>query len=299
MSQRLSLPFEIQRHIPLFVCGATASGKSALALQLACQFDGEIVNADAFQLYRGIEVLSAAPSMREQELCPHHLFGVLPIDASNDAFSFMEKAQVVIADILARGKWPIVTGGSGMYLKFLTHGPSPLPAADSTLRCELDTLPLAELWHRLITLDPDSATSVPAENRRYVTRALEICLLTGQPASILRGAWHAEQRQRDFHLQGLLLQWPRTVLHQRIAQRCATMLATGAIDEVQAMPASASTAAQAIGVSQIRALLAGEIDFLSCEQQLIHATRQYAKRQETWFRRESWLHPLSCPPAHD
>ncbi len=299
MSTHRLLPFEVQRQAPLFVCGATASGKSALAVKIATEFDGEVVNADAFQLYRGLDVLSAAPTPSEQALCPHHLIGVLPLDARSDAFSFMEQAQSVIAEILARGKWPIVTGGSGMYLKFLSHGPSPLPSADAPLRAELELLSLAELWQRLIALDPDSASSVPAENRRYVSRALEICLLTGQPASALRRAWQAEQRQRDFQLQGILLQRPRATLHDRIAQRCRAMLTDGAIDEVRALPATASTAAQAIGVSQIRAFLAGEIDIAQCEQRLIHATRQYAKRQETWFRRESWLTPLAADVVAD
>ncbi len=128
--------------ITFYICGPTASGKSALALEYARKHDGEIVNADAFQLYRGLEIVSAAPSDEELATLPHHLYGVLDPTESADAQRYVNLAKPVIAEIQSRGKTPIITGGSGLYLKFLTHGAAPLPTADATLRAEMDARPL-------------------------------------------------------------------------------------------------------------------------------------------------------------
>ena len=276
-------------HHPIFVCGPTASGKSALAIQLAREIDGEIVNADAFQLYRGLEVLTAAPSLAEQSEVPHHLFGVLHPTQPNDAQSYVDLATPVIHDIQSRGKTPIVTGGSGLYLKFLTHGASPLPTGDAALRVELDARPLEDLYAQLESLDPVEASRTDARNRRYVSRALEICLLTGQKASDLRDQWQSASSHREEHLRGYVIQRTRPDLHARIAKRTLMMLEGGAIEEVAALPELSSHLEKAIGFREIRSLLSGEIDRPACEDLINAATRQYARRQETWFRREQWL----------
>jgi len=280
--------------LPFFVCGPTASGKSAFALQLARDLDGEIVNADAYQLYSGMEILSAAPGSDDFEVCPHHLYGALPPTATSDAGRFLRLAQPVISEIQSRGKTPIITGGSGLYLKFLSHGPSPLPEADSTLRRELDALPLDALYAELLQTDPAEAARLGPHNRRYLSRAVEICRLSGQTASSLRDQWDSASRQRETLLRGVWLQRPRAELHERIAQRTRWMLAHGAIDEVRQLAAIASaTCRKAIGFAEIESLLAGHIDLPACEDLINAATRQYAKRQETWFRRELWLQPQS------
>ena len=277
---------------PLYVCGPTASGKTALALELARQHHGEIVNADAFQLYRGLDTLTAAPSAAEQALVPHHLFSVLDPAEPNDAQSYATLATTVIEEIIARGRTPIVTGGSGLYLKFLTHGAAPLPQGEPALRTELEELPLEELVRRLEELDPAEAARTNLQNRRYVSRALEICLLTGKRASELRDQWESATRDRVAALRGYVIQLPRPELHARIARRTKAMLDGGAIEEVAAAVSSVSeTCGKAIGFREIQALLRGEIDRPTCEELINAATRQYAKRQETWFRRESWLTP--------
>lgn len=278
--------------LPCFICGPTASGKSVLAIQTARALDGEIVNADAFQLYRGIEILSAAPAAEDQQAIPHHLFGVLDLTENCDAGSYLRMAQPLIGKIQSRGKTPVIVGGSGLYLKFLTHGPSPLPTGDPFLRAELDAQPLDELVARLKSLDPVEAARTALHNRRYVSRALEICLLTGQKASDLRDQWASANSARTASLRGILIQRTRADLHQRIAIRTRAMLAGGAIDEVAAMSDLETTATKAIGIPEIRRYLSGEITFARCEDLINAATRQYAKRQETWFRRESWLTPL-------
>lgn len=282
---------------PVFICGPTASGKSRLALELALARDGEIVNADAFQLYRGLEVLTAAPSQAERAIVPHHLYGVLGPDEKMNAGKYLRMAGPVIDEILSRGKTPVVTGGSGLYLKFLTHGPAALPEADSALRAEFESLPLEELVSRLRALDPEEAARTALENRRYVERALEICILTGRKASELRDQWAAKTRELEAGLRGIIIRRARPDLHARIAERTRAMLDGGAIDEVAALAGHPVACGKAIGFREIRALLSGECDRASCEERINAATRQYAKRQETWFRREKWLEPLDLSPS--
>ena len=259
---------------------------------MARKLDGEIVNADAFQLYRGLEIISAAPSPEERAAVPHHLYGVLDPSAAADAGSYLRLARPVIDDIQARGKTPVVTGGSGLYLKFLTHGPAPLPAGNAALRAQLGASPLEELVARLELLDPVEAARTALQNRRFVSRALEICILTGQKASTLRDRWESQTAQLSDQLRGLVIRRSRPDLHARIARRTRAMLEGGAIAEVAALTNVSANCEMAIGIREIRALLAGEIDSATCENLINAATRQYAKRQESWFRRELWLQPV-------
>ena len=272
-----------------YICGPTASGKSALALEMAEKLDGEVVNADALQLYRGLEIVSAAPTLEECARVPHHLYGVLDPAEAADAGSYMRLALPVIEEIQSRGKTPVITGGSGLYLKFLTHGPAPLPTGDAALRAGLDARPLEDLVAELWLLDPVEASRTALQNRRFVARALEICLLTGQQASALRDQWEHKTRENSASLRGYVIRRPRSDLHERIAGRTRAMLDGGAVEEVAALTNISPNCGKAIGLREIRALLAGGIDRATCEDRINAATRQYAKRQETWFRREGWL----------
>ena len=274
---------------PFFVCGPTAAGKSAHAVALATRIGGEVVNADACQLYRGVDVLTAAPAAAERAQVPHHLFGILSPDEPVDAFRFRQLAVPVLEEIAGRGTVPVVVGGSGLYLKFLTHGPSPLPAGDPQLRRELDARPLAELVAELRARDPVEAARIDLANRRHVARAIEICRLAGRPASQLRDAWLGASARAEPQLRGVLLCRPRAELHRRIAARTRAMLDGGAIAEVAQLAHPSPTLACAIGLREIRQLLDGTLDRPACEERINAATRQYAKRQETWFRRERWL----------
>ncbi len=285
---------------PLYICGTTASGKTSLALSLAEALDGEIVNGDAFQVYRGLEVLSAAPSAGEMMQVPHHFFGFLSMEEKMDAARYAGLAKPVMEEIQSRGKLPIVVGGSGLYLKFLTHGVSEAPSADPVLRAELDKLSVEEVLRRLQELDPEEAARQAKQNsnnHRHLTRALEICLLTGGTAS---------ERRRNFdvsldelNLKGVVLTWDREVLAERIQLRTALMLEHGAIDEVRALPQNADTVRQAIGVKEIESYLADECTREECLEKIAISTRQYAKRQRNWFRREQWLHPLDGEKSTD
>jgi len=274
---------------PIYICGATASGKSALAIEIARAQDGEIVNADAFQLYRGIEVLTAAPDAEQHAAAPHHLYGVLDPHETIDAGKYLQLARPVVEAIQSRGKTPVITGGSGLYLKFLTHGPAPLPRGDDAMRAAMDARPLEELVAELRRLDPVEAERTALQNRRYVSRALEICLCTGKRASELRDQWATRTAAVEQGLRGVWMIRSRQELHARIAMRTKAMLDGGALEEVAALTRPGPNCQKIIGIREIQNHLAGNLNRSECEEAINAATRQYAKRQETWFRREKWL----------
>ncbi len=251
------------------------------------------MNADAYQLYRGLEIISAAPNRKELAQAPHHLYGILSPGEICDAMRYREMALPVIEDIQSRGKTPIITGGSGLYLKFLTHGPSPVPSGDDNLRAELERESDAALIARLTELDPAGAAATNLKNRRYVIRALEICLLSGRKMSELKSDWQSASESIENDLRGAYLVWDRDCLRQRINARTEAMLDQGAIAEVSSLAHASVTCEKAIGIAQIRAHLAGELTRAECAERIAAATRQYAKRQRTWFSKERWLTP--CP----
>jgi tRNA dimethylallyltransferase len=267
----------------IFIAGPTASGKSALALELASRLEGEIVNADAFQLYAGLDVITAKPSAADFARVPHHLYGVLPLTEACDAQRYHDLARPVIEEIASRGKTPLVVGGSGLYLKALTHGLAPLPQGDAAMREKLRERPLEDKVAELLALDPAAASTVNLRNPRYVERALEICLLTSQPQSQLRQSFQNAQPK----LRGLVLSWEREALCRRIEARTRQMLASGALAEVAALGEVSITACKAIGIREIRDHLAGRLTLDQTIEAITIATRQYAKRQATWFRRET------------
>ena len=283
----------------IYICGPTASGKSSLAIELARQLGGEIVNADAYQLYRGLEIISAAPSAEELDQAPHHLYGVLNPSETCDAMRFREMTLPVIEEIQSRGKLPIITGGSGMYLKFLTHGPSPVPSGDDSLRDELEQESDAILIDRLTALDPEGAAMTNLKNRRYVIRALEICILSGRKMSEVKNDWKKSGEEIEKKLRGAYLLWDRDVLRERINHRTKIMLDSGAIEEVASLEKPSATCKKAIGIPQILAHLAGNLTRDECADRIAAATRQYAKRQRTWFGKENWLTPCAIAENTD
>lgn len=274
---------------PVFILGPTGCGKSAVAVALAQRLgEAEIVSADAYQIYKKMPVLTAAPSAEELAAVPHHLIGVLEPTEPNDAAEHARRALAAIADIQARGKRPIVTGGSGLYVKFISHGISPAPPSDPDLRAELTALPLEECVRRLREADPEGAQATDLCNPRYVVRNLEIVLTGGKPLSHWKNNWTAPAGP------GFSLERDTAELDARIAARSREMLRSGAIEEVAALegvPLS-STAAKTLGLDLIRAYLAGTVSRRELTPALALATRQYAKRQRTWLRRETWLTPL-------
>lgn len=276
----------------ILLTGPTACGKSGVALALAQRTGGEVVCADAFQLYAGLPILTAQPPAADLAAVPHHLYGSISVSEDMDAARYARMAAACIAEIESRGRLAIVTGGSGLYIKALTHGLSPLPPSNAALRAELDALPAEELIARLLALDPAAGASVPLANPRYVQRALEIALLTGRPVAGQRTSFHAGPRPG---IRGIFLQRPRPELHARINARTPAMIAAGTLDEVRALPSPLSaTAEKTIGLRELRAVLAGTLPLPDAIAAIQQITRRYAKRQETWFRRETWLQTLEC-----
>ena len=278
-----------------FIVGPTATGKSELAADVAEKCDGEIVSADAFQIYRGLDMLTAKPGARLLAKAPHHLIGIVPATSEMNAEKFRVAALRAINEIHDRGNMAIVAGGSGLYIKAITHGLAPLPRADTKLREELHQLSLEQLNERLNKVDLQSAKTIDKKNKRRVIRALEVCLLTGRPASAQRTEWNFAEQMPG----GVFVFRERADLYSRIDRRVDEMFRRGVVEEVRALGKLSATAAKTLGLVQIRQLLAGEITRAECISAIQQATRRYAKRQLTWFRRQLIFEPLDLSLLND
>ena len=272
----------------LFVVGATGVGKSEMAADFARRVGAEIIGADAFQIYQGLDLLTAKPSPELLARVPHHLIGEVPLTSSFDVAQYLEAAKQRSAGIRARGSRILVVGGTGLYVRALTHGLAQLPAANPKLRAELQEQPLAELQACLRKLDPVAATTLDFHNPRRLVRAIEVCVLTGKPFSRFREEW----RRTPPDLRGVVLSRSRDDLEARLARRTEEMFASGVVEEVAAAGEIQGTAAQVIGLAEIRSFLLGKLPREQCIEQIKTATRQYAKRQRTWFRREPAFVPV-------
>jgi len=277
----------------LLIGGPTAGGKSGLALRLAQACGGEIVNADSMQLYGDLAILTARPTTKEMARAPHHLYGVA--DAA-DAWSvgrWLAAARVALADIAARGRTAIVVGGTGLYFRALTEGLADIPPTPAAIRTTVaqayDSLGEARFREVLGGVDPAAAARIAAGDRQRLTRALEVHEATGRPLS----DWQADTRPTlaPSDWRGLVVEPPRAELYRRIDARLAAMVDDGALAEVEALLARTidpnTPAMKALGVASFAAQLAGA---LSAPEALAHAqrqTRHYAKRQITWFGRQT------------
>ena len=291
MAGAASLPFFVSERVDLtatfFIVGVTAAGKSEIAAEVARACDGEIVGADAFQIYAGLDLLTAQPNEQTLSAVRHHLVGEVPLAQEMNAERFRKLALNAIRNIRAREKPVFVVGGSGMYVKALTEGLSPLPQADAKLRARLEQFSERELLVRLHQLDAKSARTIDSQNKRRLVRAIEICLLSGRPASVQR------QRSSVSSACGVFLFRDHNELYQRINARVEKIFAEGVIEEVRAVGEIGPTAAQTLGLQPIRDLIAGKISERECIAAIQQATRRYAKRQLTWFRRQTTFEPLN------
>jgi tRNA dimethylallyltransferase len=281
-----------------FIVGPTATGKSEIAADVASELNAEIVSADAFQIYRGLDLLTAKPDASTPVRVPHHLISAMSILEEMNAEKFRQLAMQAISDIRSRQKLAIVVGGSGLYIKALTHGLSDAPGSDPKLRARLEKLTLDQLRRQLAKLDPESARKIDMKNRRRVVRALEICLLTAKPASAQRTTWQTENGvaaavSAAATTSGVFVFRDRDDLYQRINRRVEAMFDAGVIEEVRAAGAMSETASKMIGFQEIRDLLEGKMSILQCVAAIQQATRRYAKRQLTWFRRQTNFQALN------
>jgi len=286
-----------------FLVGPTAAGKSELAVEVALRCGAEIVGADAFQVYKGLDLLTAKPSPGLRARVPHHLIGEIPLREHFDAARYRALALERIREIERRGKRALIVGGTGLYLRALTRGLSNLPEGNPALRRELDALPLPLLQEKYAALDPRGMEHIDSKNRRRLVRAIEVSLLAGAPFSSLRADWSG-QSPPPAEASGVVLERDREHLYARIDLRVRRMFADGVVQEVRDAGDAGDageTARQAIGYAEIRQLLQGAIDEPACIQAIQQRTRRYAKRQLTWLRAENIFFKLNLTnnPQHE
>lgn len=277
------------------VVGPTATGKSDLSLDLAQALDAEIVNADAFQLYRGMDVGTAKLAPHERRGIPHHQLDVLDVDEEASVAAYQEAARADLERIAAAGRRAVVVGGSGLYVRALLDELS-FPGTDPAVRAELERRAEAEgtgaLFAELERLDPAAAERIEPRNTRRIVRALEVIQITGAPfsASLPPGRYAVPAVQ-------IGLEMPRETLDERIEARTAAMWRAGLVEEVRALaPRLGRTASRAVGYAEVLAHLRGELDEDAARDAVVTSTRRLVRRQQSWFRRDeriTWLDALA------
>ena len=279
---------------PILLAGPTAVGKSAVALALAEQLGGEIVSVDSMQAYRGLDLGTAKPTAAERQRVPHHVIDVAELTEPFDTAKFVALAHAAVNDIQRRGRVPILCGGTGLYFNAWLNGLGSAPAPDVALRAELEATPLAELLDELARRDLVTFEEIDLENRRRIVRAIEVIRLTGRPFFQQRAQW--PERAPSLAGRSFGLNRPREDLHRRINQRVDAMFAAGLIAETKSLLSQGleknRTALQAIGYRQVVEHLRGERGRLETIELVKARTRQFAKRQLTWFRHQldlDWL----------
>jgi len=277
---------------PLFLAGPTAVGKSEVALLLAEKLNGEIISVDSMQVYRGLDIGTAKPGAAERARVPHHLIDVAELNEPFDAARFCELAREAVQQIQARGHRPIFCGGTGLYFKAFLEGIGEAPPSNGALRAELETTPLPVLLDELATRDPVTFAKIDRQNPRRVVRAVEVIRLTGKPFSALRSAWNETDADAA---RLIVLSRPKPELDARINARVDAMFAAGLVEETHGLLAKGleqnPTAMQAIGYRQVVEHLRGERSLPETIELVKLRTRQFAKRQMTWFRRQpaAWI----------
>lgn len=286
-------------HSPvLCVVGATGTGKTAAALALADALYGAVINVDSRQVYAHIPIVTAQPTAAEQAQCPHLLYGYLPLDKPVQAGSFACTLADAVGAVRATGRLPILVGGTGLYLRAFLHGIAPIPPIPEAVRAEVllwcNAYGPEALHRRLAEVDPVSAARIHPRDSQRICRALEVFGATGEPLSV----WHARTRPVT-SVQAVVLGLAANLadLTPRLAQRIQSMLAAGALEEMEQAwricPNRDAPGFSGIGCSELLAVLHGETDLATAQTTWLANTRAYAKRQMTWFRKEKvhWIAP--------
>ena len=304
---------------PIFLAGPTAVGKSAVALALAEKLGGEIISVDSMQVYRGLDIGTAKPSDSERARVRHHLIDVAELTELFDAAKFVTLAQQAVADIHSRDRVPIFCGGTGLYFKAYLEGLGAAPPASEELRAELEAAPMSQLLAELERCDPETFAKIDQSNPRRVIRAIEVIRLTGKPFSAQRAEWSqaasvsplsspkgGEGRGEEANA---FLSAPRffylsrtnTDLHARINARVDEMFTAGLVEETRGLLERGlelnKTAMQAIGYRQVVEHLRGERSLPETIDLVKTKTRQFAKRQMTWFRKYAKAKWIELQPA--
>jgi tRNA dimethylallyltransferase len=274
---------------PIFIAGPTAAGKSEIALLLAEKLGGEIISADSMQVYRGLDIGTAKPSADERKKIPHHLIDICDLTENFDAAQFIRLAQRAVEQIQARNKIPIFCGGTGLYLKAFLSGLGEAPATNPELRAELEAASFESLLRELLERDPVAYEKIDKQNPRRVIRAVEVIRLTEKKFSEQRAEWKSKAqtpKSKNF----FAFSRQSEDLRARINARVDAMFARGLVDETRELLTRGlgqnKTAMQAIGYRQVVEHLRGERDLPETIELVKSRTRQFARRQLTWFRRQ-------------
>ncbi len=273
------------------ICGPTGSGKTSLAISLAEKYPLEIISADSRQVYRQMDIGTAKATRQEQITVPHHMIDLIDPDQTFSVAEFVDQSRVLIPQISARGKIPCIVGGTGLYLRALSGGLAELPSGEPELRKQLhqreNTEGAGYLFRELQKVDPDSATVIHPNNIVRIVRALEVYMVSGRKMSELK----AEHRfsENPYRILKFAPDFPRTELYARINQRAEQMIAAGLISEVKGLVDQYSLelkALETLGYREVVRYLKGELTAEQMVDEIQKYTRQYAKRQLTWFRKE-------------
>lgn len=289
------------RFAPILIAGATASGKSALAMRLARELGGVVINADSMQVYRELNILTARPSPADEAVCPHALYGHVGAHEAYSVGRYVTEAAKAIESARVQGLRPIITGGTGLYFKGLTEGLSPIPEVAPDVRAhwrkQAVTLGAQRLHELLLVRDPVMAEKLNPADPQRIVRALEVLDSSGKSLSY----WQAQPGTpvvAEANAVRLLVRRDREDLHLRAGRRFDDMMAKGALEEVSALAAlqldPASSVMRALGVAPLLAAVRGQMELAEAMTQAKAETRQYVKRQDTWFRKNmiSWK-PIS------
>ena len=281
---------------PILIAGPTAVGKSEVALILAERLKGEIVSVDSMQVYRGLNIGTAKPARADQARAPHHLIDILDLTDSYDAARFEQLASAAIAEIEVRERLPILCGGTGFYFKALLEGLGQAPASDPGLRAQLETTPLATLLAELAERDPVAYERIDRQNPRRIIRAIEVLRLTGRRFSDQQAPWSGVRASQFSSHIFFCLNRRTAELNQRIEARVDSMFQSGLVNETEELMkrglAENRTASQALGYRQVIEYLQGKRTLADTVELVKIRTRQFAKRQLTWFRRQlspTWI----------
>ena len=272
--------------------GATASGKTAFSIELAKKIDGEIISADSRLVYKGFDIACAKPTMEEREEIPHFMMDIVEPEFEYSAGLYVDEAKKCIYDIISRGKTPIITGGTGLYYRVLLENYDlPKVGADYEYRTELKKEETADLYERLQKLDPACAEKIEANDKKKIIRALEVIHLTGKPMSEVQG-----QKEAEFEVEWIGRNFPRNELYDRINKRVDIMFENGIIEETKNLldkHGRIPNLVYTIGYQEVIAYLDGILTLEDAKEKLKQNTRNYAKRQLTWFRKNEniqWNH---------
>ncbi len=297
---------ENEQNLPdvLFLMGPTASGKTALALEWARRRPLEIISVDSALIYRDMDIGTAKPTQAERAEVPHHLIDILDPTAHYSVGQFVTDATALIREIQGRGKIPVLVGGTMLYFKALQEGIAELPTEDPALRAEIlqrgEREGWAQLHAELLCIDPEAAAKINPHDTQRISRALEVFYQSGQPLSLLQ---RQNRREPAFKIRACaLIPDDRSLLHQRIQMRIESMLAAGFIEEVRDLRQKYTlhgglSSMRAVGYRQVWDFLEGKISAAALPEQILFATRQYAKRQLTWLRKWPDLQVLRMEAA--